>query len=233
MRWAPRTATATDLPRKRRAFVAALAALLGVSGCAGSADEWPDIPPNTEPIQVTFTASVRVADGQAHVSYRIANNEASDVVVLNRVHTTTPGGRWETRPELVYVVGRDNGRVEISKRALPQPENSKIGLAQDPTVGGSVLPAGGSLSEEFAVRLPLTRVHPYSNDVGYGEVKLPDPITELVFCLGVLRDPASSGQRSPAPSPAAMTAEVIDHVSHGNGTVKRQHLFCSDPVKMP
>jgi hypothetical protein len=232
MRWAPRTATATDLPRRRWAFVATLATLLGVSGCASSADEWPDIAPNTEPIQATFTASVRIADGQAHVSYRIVNNEAGDLVVLNRVHTTEDG-RWQTRPSLVYVVGRDGGRVEISKRALPQPENSKISLYRFPTVGGSVLPAGGSLTEEFAVRLPLTRVHPYGNDVGYGEVKLPDPITELVFCLGVVREPVDSSPRSPAPSPGGMTAEVIDEIPHGGPSLLRQHLFCSDPVKMP
>jgi hypothetical protein len=234
MRWAPRTATTTDLARSGWASVLALAALLGVGGCAGSADEWPDTPPNTEPIRVAFTATVRVADGQAHVSYRVVNNEGSDLVVLNRVHTTRDG-RWQTRPELVYVVGRDGGRVEISKRALPQPPETKINLYRSPTVGGTVLPAGGALTEEFAVPLPLTRSHPYGNDVGYGEVELPDPIVELVFCLGIVREPVAAGLRSPAPSPVqdSATAEVMDEIPHAGAVLTGQHLFCSDPVRAP
>jgi hypothetical protein len=155
-------------------------------------------------------------------------------VALNRIYRTHDGS-WQTRPEFVYVVGKDGGRVEIGKRAHPQPSPTNINLVRSPVLAGSALAPGGSISEEFSVPLPLRRSHPYGDNVGFGTVVLPDPVTEIVFCLGVIRGALATDHRSPAAGPSATAVGVteVGQIPHAGEVLTGQHLFCSDPVRLP
>ena len=87
---------------------------------------------------------------------------------------------------------------------------------------GTVLPPGADLTEKVPVTLPLTGRRPYLTDV-----RLPDPIGPVMFCLGVARIDALE---APVPQPSAGEADekgrdtrpLFNHPSP-------QHLFCSEP----
>jgi hypothetical protein len=61
------------------------------------------------------------------------------------------------------------------------------------------------------------RSFPYGNDLGDGEIKLPDPITDVTFCLGAV------------PATAVQAADVT--TTHSATTTAVQHLYCSPPTK--
>lgn len=236
MRWAPRTVAGTDTEagRTRRRLAWTLGVLLATGGCqAPPVAEWPDVTPNPDPIAVAFNATVQVADQQIRISYQVTNNENVELIALNRVYRTHDG-RWQTRPEFVYVVGKDGGRVEIGKRAHAQPNPSNINLVRSPDMAGTVLAPGGTLTEELTLSLPLQRSHPYGNNVGFGEVVLPDPITEIVFCLGVIPGSLATGYRSPVPATSADASgpalTQAGHLPHAGDVLDSQHLFCSEPA---
>jgi hypothetical protein len=220
--------------------------VLACAACSDSPAEPADPAASGPPPAAAFTATVTPEKGSVAISYRFTNQTSADLVALNRIRYQNGYPR-----DSVYVTGRDDGRVEISKRAFAMPDTDKMEWVAFATVGGVIVPPGQSVAEDISVPLPLTRMFPYGNDLGDGEIKLPDPIREAVFCLGViplsaLPTPApspSTGAPSPstgAPSPST-GAPSLSGPAAGDGKIETthssfitaaQHLFCSAPVKL-
>jgi len=216
--------TRTKLARLRRIFAGGLAALLGTGACTTAPAEPADPPASGNRPAVGFTATVTV-DGQAvRISYQLVNQSTDELIVLNRVPAYTTAGTEKADPNAVYVVGRAKSHtVEIGKRAFPMPDTGKKTWVQAPRVAGVTLPPGQSIGEEVTVSLPLQRRHPYGDDFGDGTIALPDPIKELVFCVGVIRRSEAQG--------AAASGDTIT-LPHLISTTSVQHLFCSAATKL-
>jgi len=161
-----------------------LVAVLGSAACGSSRPTEPADPPATgAPPAVELTATLTVQEQRLHVTYRLVNRSGEPLIVLNQVPTAT------STPDAnaVYVTGRPgSGRVEIAKRAYAMPDTDRKTWAQPEHVAGVILAPGGSVGEDLTVPLPLRRRHPYGDDIGYGTIKLPDPVQDVVFCLGVV-----------------------------------------------
>ncbi|NUR73660.1 MAG: hypothetical protein HOU81_22815 [Hamadaea sp.] len=197
------------MTRTRRWFAGGLAALLG--GCSAAPAEPADPPASGTPPAIAFTAKVAVEGQTIHISYQLTNKSADEVLVLDRVPGT----------DAVYVVGRSGTHlVEIGRRAYAMPDTDKVSWAQAARVGVTKLPPGESVDEQVTLALPLQRRHPYGDDYGDGTIKLPDPIEQVVFCVGVVRAAEAKGLAAD---------ETLPHLS---STTSVQHLFCSDPVKL-
>ena len=82
---------------------------------------------------------------------------------------------------------------------------------------------GETLQRDLAVPLPLERLSPWGNDLGDGPIELPDPVTSVRFCLGVV-----SGDPQPSWGPGADGDVVV--LDHGSPAVAAQHVLCSDPT---
>ncbi|MEV0274670.1 hypothetical protein AB0H43_38355 [Hamadaea sp. NPDC050747] len=196
------------MTRTKRLFAGGLAALLG--GCSAAPAEPADPPASGAPPAVGFTAEVVVEGQSLHVTYRLTNQSPDELLVLNRV----PGAA-----DAVYVVGRSGTHVvEIGKRAFAMPDTDKVSWAQAARVGVTKVPPGESVGEQLTVSLPLSRRHPYGDDYGDGTITLPDPIEQVVFCLGVVRASEAKGLAAD---------ETLPHLS---STTSVQHLFCSNPI---
>lgn len=196
-------------------MTAALAALLGPTACSSPAE--PADPPatGTEP-SVEFTASVTVDGSRLRVEYRLENRSGEELIVLNRVPSYSAAGTPQQDANAVYVTGvAGTGRVQVSKRAFAMPDTGMTWV-QAPQVGGVAVPSGHSVQESLTVGLPLQRRHPYGDDVGEGVIKLPDPVTEVVFCVGVVR--AADVQ------PPVAGEITLPHLA---AVAEVQHLFCS------
>jgi len=200
--------------RTRRLFAGGLAALL--TGCSSGPAEPPDPPASGAPPAVGFTATVSVEGQSIHITYQLTNQSADELLVLSRVP-----GSGKNDPNAVYVVGRTGTHVvEIGKRAFAMPDTDKVSWAQAARVGVVKLPPGESVGEQVTVALPLKRRHPYGDDYGDGAITLPDPIEEVVFCVGVVRQSEAKG----------LAAD--DTLPHLSSTTTVQHLFCSSPTKL-
>ena len=194
---------------RARALVATVACLV-IAGCSASPAEPPDpVATGTLP-DVMFTAGVKPGQGALSITYELTNRSPADLVVVNRVLPDA---------NAVFVVGRRDGRVQIGKRAFARPDDDRTDYATTPSTGGTVVGPGKSVGETFTVPLPLTRQHPYAND----EIKLPEPVKNVVFCLGVLPRAAVAGTTGP-------DGAVV--VVHDKATTTRQHLFCSPPASL-
>jgi hypothetical protein len=208
---------------RTRALIAGVALVLACAACSDSPTEPADPPASGPPPAAAFTATVTPGKGSLAISYRFTNQTSADLVALNRI-------RYENGypPDAVYVTGRgDDGRVEISKRAFAMPHTDKMDWAAFATVGGVIVPPGQSVAEDITVPLPLVRTFPYGNDLGDGEIQLPDPIKDVVFCLGVIPRQAL---RSPSSSATADDGKV--ETVHSSLITAAQHLFCSAPAKL-
>ncbi|WP_144119535.1 hypothetical protein [Catellatospora sichuanensis] len=204
-----------------------LAVVLGVAGCADDPAEPADPPSAGDPPAVGFRAEVTVRGQQLRISYRLVNRSGGDLLVLNRVPAYSSAGTARDDPNAVYVVGRPGtGTVQLGKRAFPRPDTDRKDWGAAPQVGAVVLPAGQEVAEEITVPLPLRRNHPYGDDIGYGVIKLPDPVDEVVFCLGLARMGEVPGAL-PSPGGPAVTS-----VPHAVSTTRVQHLFCSAPTML-
>ena len=194
---------------RTRALLAGLACLL-VGGCSGDPAEPPDPVATGTPPAVAFTARVKPGKEALSITYQLVNQSGADLVVVNRI-----------RPDAnaVFIVGQRDGRVQIGKRAFARPADDKTNYATTPSTGGTVVGPGQSAGETFTVPLPLTRRHPYAND----KIKLPDPVKDVVFCLGVL-------PRSAVASTTGPDGTVV--VVHDKTTTTQQHLFCSPPASL-
>jgi hypothetical protein len=203
--------------RLRRLLASGLAAVLGSAACGGTPPAEPADPPATgAPPAVELTATLTVDGQRLHITYQLANRSDEPLIVLNRV----PAGDANA----VYVTGRGgSGRVEVAKRAFAMPETKGRTWAHPEQVSGVTLPSGQSVSEDLTVPLPLRRHHPYGDDLGYGTIKLPDPVKDVVFCVGVIRE------REAPPHESAGGTVTIAHLS---GATRVQYLSCSAPLKL-
>ena len=70
----------------------------------------------------------------------------------------------------------------------------------------------------------FVRLHPYGNDIGYGEIDLPSDPDSVRFCLGVIATPLVGGD----------TRDGGDGllVVNDDSTFERQYLYCSDPAAL-
>jgi len=189
-------------------------AVLACAACSSSPAEPPDPTPAGAPPVVAFTATVTPGAGALAITYKLINQSPGDLVAVDRL----PAGSGA-----VYVTGKENGRVEVSRRVFPRRLTDKVSWATTPSAAGTVVAPGESVGASITVALPLARVSPYGNDLGDGEIKLPDPVEEVVFCLGVV-------PRAAVPAaPGADGSVVVVHDSRLAGV---QHLFCSGPAHL-
>jgi hypothetical protein len=201
---------------------AVLLLTLGCAGCAGQPSE-PDDPPaqGTSPA-AGFVSAVEVRGQALHISYELTNRSDGKLVVFNRVPAFSPSGAMVEDPASVYVIGgKPDGRAQIAKRAFHQLESDRTDWVQTPLVGVSELEPGRALREEFDVPLPLERRRPYGDDYGDGKVELPDPVREVVFCVG-----AGNAADLPATTASTEFGPVLGHVAD---VTRAQHLWCSEP----
>ncbi|MFI7596702.1 hypothetical protein [Actinoplanes sp. NPDC049681] len=216
--------TRTESWGRRRLLGAALAAVLSCAACGADAPAEPSDPPATgTPPAVRFTSSVESRGQALHIRYELVNESGGELIVLNRVPAHSASGAPVTDPGAVYVTGAGpKGRVEIAKRAFAMPVTDKKTWAQPAQISGVTVRPGRAVSEELTVPLPLHRHHPYGDDYGDGPISLPDPVTEAVFCVGVLR-------ATDAPSAGAEAAVVT--LPHLSSTTRVQYLSCSPPAR--
>jgi hypothetical protein len=217
--------TRTRGSRLGQFLAAGLAAVLGSAGCGSTPAEPADPRATGTPPTVQFTAGVEVRGQSLQISYQLVNSSGQDLIVLNQVPAFTASGSPKPDVNAVYVTGADlQGRVEISKRAFAMPDTENKSWAQAARISGVVVKPGQSVGEELTVPLPLRRHHPYGDDLGEGTISLPDPVTEVVFCLGVIREAEAR-----LPSGGAETPVTLPHLGSTTGI---QHLSCSAPVRL-
>lgn len=167
-------------------------------------DYEPEWKPTTDSPSVSFSASVRRQGDLLAISYTLRNQGAEPVVAYIGVPGDAASHAWD-----VYVTARPGGVVEVAKRTFAIPPDVKADSVGE--IEGVVLEPGVEFKEDFKVSLPLEGRRPY-----VGAVKLPDPVEQVVFCVGaVLQEDAAS------PKPA----------DRGRGKYPAngpQHLFCSE-----
>lgn len=238
--WAEGAHTVTTTERRRVVVVLGVACMLAVTLAACGDDQAGPADPGVAGIEaggepadpkgaaaipgVEFTASAEVVDDGVVVDYELVNGSTAKVYLPNRVGRGDDYGRISHDAAFVYVTGAAHGGVELAKRVFATPDTDRKSWGQPPTVAVTGVAPGDRVSESFTVPLPLERHQPWGNDYGYGEVSLPDRITRIRFCLGVLE----------APLPPAAGIEKDDDgqvVRHGNASNTAQHLYCSDPVE--
>jgi hypothetical protein len=212
------------------AVLTILAVMLGAVGCgsgSGSDSGGPSEPPDPTaggPAPATdFRATVTADGGALHVAYHLTNRSGAALLVLNRVPKLV-NGATERDPDQVYVTGvQGTHTVQVAKRAFAQPPG--VAFAGFAVVAGTLLAPGSSADEKLTVPFPLQRSYPYGDALADGTVNLPDPITTVQFCLGVL-DPAQL-QNAPSTGPDGSTTVV-----HSSAVTAVQHLLCSPGTKL-
>jgi len=170
---------------------------------------------------------VAVADDRLLVDYSVTNNGAHDLLVLNRLPQPAGAGTSYV-DDIAYATGQGDGRVQVAQRVFPWPDDVRIDYAQAPQMGATGLAPSGSLDVHLEVPLPLERRQPFGDDLGYGPISLPDPVTEVEFCLGVIAPPYPRGV-SPTLDQDDPTLMLL---AHGDAAHQAQYLFCSEPVAL-
>lgn len=202
--------------RRRRALavsIGAVTALVGGAACDGSADRAPAL-------DVGLTVTVKPESGSLRIDYSVVNRTGEPLVLLAGVPERDTHEGPVVSPDAVYVTARSGGVVEVAKRVFAPPKDTP--LAVDFVVRGSVMEPGASLGEVVRVPLPLRPRHPYDPDV-----RLPEPVRRVVFCVGVGKPsalsavPAATGDTDPRPVYA-----------HNAATATAQHLTCGSPVDL-
>jgi hypothetical protein len=218
-RWGHRIVRPTSL-------LLVLGLVLACAGCSGSPGEPSDPPASGAAPAAGFTATVTPGDGSLAITYSFTNQTTSDLIALNQVPAYSASGALTVDPGAVYVTGRgDDGRVEISKRAFAMPDTGgKVTWAAANIIRGVIVGPGKSIGETFRVPLALKRRFPYGDDLGDGKIALPDPVRDVVFCLGVVA-------RSALP-PTLKVDDGKVTTTHSAATTAAQHLFCSSPAKL-
>lgn len=189
-----------------------LAGGLVMSGCA-------KVPEGEREIEgVRFESEVAQTGGALEVSYRVVNDADTDVYVVDSVPTYANGALQPESADTVYVLGSGGSRAEVSKRVFALPDDKDF--AQMPAVGWVKLAAGEEMKRNVRVPLPLEEYRPFDDD---SVPELPDPVEEVVFCIGVLdlRDLYPEGV------PADVTG-----LAHSDSAAESQQIFCSDPASL-
>jgi hypothetical protein len=213
------------------ALVSVLTLVLGLAACGDDEDgPGPDAGPDAGPTaptptatldatQLDFDASVEVTGEEVVVTWSLTNRSGAPVLVANRV--PDDAGRLSESADQTYVLpGARPDQVELAKRVLWVGGDA----AGDslPWVGVTELADGRALAETVRVALPLEAYAPASPDLR--DLRLPDPATSVVFCVGVL-----SGRR---PEWGLHQDGGVDRVDHGIA-VTGQTTRCSEPADLP
>jgi hypothetical protein len=170
--------------------------------------------PNPPP-HVDVTTDITAFDGQLHIRYDLVNRSSGDVVVTNNI-VPTKG------PNVVSIIAvRPPGRVQVAKRAFAKPAD--ILEMTTAIISGAVVGPGQSVHEDLTVPLPLHQIAPYGEESDPDQISFPTSVTDVVFCIGVIR-------RSDLPTQAT-TGQVA--LRESSATTAVQHLFCSAPYLMP
>ncbi|MDG4791842.1 hypothetical protein O7626_39190 [Micromonospora sp. WMMD1102] len=196
--------------RKLPLFGCAAMTVVMLAGCADPYDdfepEW--VPTGTKPT-ASFDAEVTPRSETAlAIRYTLRNQGTEPIVAYVGVEDGVASHAND-----VYVSVRKDGTVELAKRTFDIPPGVNAdGIV---TIEGTVVAPGKEFTEELTTYLPLEGNRPY-----VGKVKLPEPVREVVFCLGVVLQ-----SEAPAPKPA----------DEGRGKYPLngpQHLFCSPPATL-
>ncbi|MDQ4052112.1 MAG: hypothetical protein M3237_05350 [Actinomycetota bacterium] len=184
--------------------------------------------PASGAVRPTASVGIEVAadDDRLLVDYSVTNDGKDDLLVVNRLPQPAGAGTSYV-DDIAYASGKDDGRVQVAQRVFPWPDSDRIDFGQAPHMGATGLPPGESLDVHLEVAMPLERRQPFGDDLGYGSITLPDPVTDIVFCLGVIAPPYPRGV-SPTLDPGDPSLMLL---AHGDAAHEAQYLFCSDPVE--
>jgi hypothetical protein len=169
---------------------------------------------------LSFSAEVSAPAGRLRVRYRLRNDGSAPVVALNGVPAADTIADPAVDPDAAYVTARDDGVVEVAKRAFAFPAG--VDPAAPYQLAGTVVAPGTDLTEEMTLALPLRGRSPYGAVAG-GD-RLPEPVTRVVFCLGVLPDTMIEMRRD-----GTADRPVYGHMDF---TATAQRLLCSEPVPL-
>lgn len=179
-----------------------------MSGCA-------TVPEGEREIDgVRFESEIAQTGGALEVSYRVINDADNDVYVVDSVPTYANGALQPASADTVYVLGSGGSRAEVSKRVFALPEDKSF--AQMPAVGWVKLAAGEEMKRDVRVPLPLEEYRPFDDD---SVPKLPDPVEEIIFCVGVL----DLHDLYPKGVPVE-----VNGLAHSDSAAESQQIFCSD-----
>lgn len=173
---------------------------------------------------VSFDVEVTPGPSSIAVSWSLTNIGDEPLLVVNRLPRAS-GATVVFDPEVVYVVGGDDGLVTISSRLFDLPETDRMDWVQLPQTGATEVEPGEVITQDLSVPVPLHRSSPWGDDIGYGPIELPDPITSVQYCLGVL-----TGEPQPTWGPGRDGDVVV--INHGSQALAAQHLLCSDRVPL-
>lgn len=167
-----------------------------------------------------FDATVSPQQDGVHVSYTFTNDSPGDLLLVNRLPEPS-GASVRYTDQLAYVTGEKDDRVLLSQRAFAWPDTDRMAWGEAPRVGVTRVAAGKTVTVELTVPLPLVRRQPFGDDLGYGEIALPDPVESMRFCLGAIAAPYH-------PAIALRTDDGDPTIAHGNKSHESQYLFCTD-----
>ena len=171
---------------------------------------------------VDFEVEVTPGAESVAVSWSLTNNGEEPLLVVDRVPRAS-GGAVLYDPQVAYVVGSDDGLVRVASQLFHLPETDRMSWAQLPRVGATELAPGARIERDLAVPVPLERLSPWGDDIGNGVIELPDPVTSVQFCLGVVAG-------DPEPSWGLERDGDVVLLEHGDDTASAQHVLCSDPT---
>ncbi len=194
----------------------------GSDGGSPAAGEEPaDVRPDVPRPQVSAHLTVEVGGDAVSIDYRLVNDGDLALLVANRL--PRPAGAGVSYDDaLAYVTGAGEGSVEISQRVFPTPDGDGERV-QAPQIGATVLEPGSSLAVTLDVPLPLERNQPFGDDLGAGPITLPDEVSDVSFCLGLLPR---------ALADAAPDEDGVVLLAHTDASAAVQYLLCSEPTPL-
>ncbi len=173
---------------------------------------------------VSFDVELTPGATSIAVSWSLTNTGDEPLLVVNRLPRAS-GATVAYDPEVVYVVGQADGLVQIASRLFALPEAGGTDYAQLPQAGATEVEPGAVLTQDLTVPVPLVRSSPWGDDVGDGPIELPDPVTSVQYCLGVI-----AGSLQPSWGAGPTGEEIL--LNHGSPAVEAQHVLCSDPIPL-
>ncbi|GAA5143113.1 hypothetical protein GCM10023340_07820 [Nocardioides marinquilinus] len=211
--------------RRVRVLVPALALGL-LAGCGddaggdvGDVGDEPAPPSSSAPatsaapadLGATLDADVRVDGSLVRIRYTLTNGGDEPLPVVDAVGTDAA----TIDPTEVYVVGADDGVLQLSQRLFARPADDDNDYAAPFYAGVTEVPPGESLERSLEVGLPAREDKPFPGYYADGEQPAPWPAASVVFCVGAL-DPA---------------LDLLDgRVTHGSDVA--QQVLCSDEVDL-
>ncbi len=215
-------------PRARLLVALALLGGLALTGCGGEGDgsdgESPTPSSSADRPDLIFTDDVVVSDDSVQVTYSLKNTGSQPATVLNRVPNGPSGAAVDYDPSAAWVTG-DDDEIVVSQQVFPRPDTDKMTWETSAVTGATTLAPGATLDGSVTVPRPFVRFHPYGNDIGDGEIELPDDPSSVGFCLGVIATPLVDGDTRPGNGAGLL-------VTNDDSTFERQYLFCGDPVPL-